>query len=484
MNEFEGYLKKVSEIGFVEEVVQSVIRVSGLPGASLWEKVIFESGVVGQVSALKPGFIEIMVFSRTPVRVGERVARTKEIFSIAVDDKLLGQTINALAMPFDANITWDQKDWQMMEVDSHPLEISARKKITRQLHTGTIIVDLMNPLGYGQRELILGDRKTGKAQLAWRAVLSHAAAGGISVYACIGRKKSDIHRIANFFANHQISDRTVMVASGSYDSSAEIYLTPYTAMTIAEYFRDKGRDVLVILDDMTTHARYYRELSLLGRRFPGRDSYPGDIFHVQSKLLERAGNFVLPGSDKEVAITCIPLARTVQGDITGYIQTNLMSMADGHIYLDTNLFFEGKRPPVNPFLSVTRVGRQTQTLLQRDISQKLIVMLASFEKTSRFIKFGTELGENSREILAMGNRIWQLFSQPTEEHVPSDLQVILLGLLISNNWNGSGLDKAMTAYSNAPELQKQVRAIIAGCETVEQLSAQVNKNIDILKTLI
>ncbi len=477
MESFNQFLEKTGEVGFVVEVLHSVIRVTGLPQARLKEMVIFETGEKGEVSALKREFVEIIVFSRLPVQVGTRVARTDRMLSVPIGDKLLGQAMNALGEPLDELKTWEIKDLTLREIDTRPTGISTRKKITKQFYTGVTLVDLLIPLGHGQRELVLGDRKTGKSQLLWRAVLSQASSGNISIFGIIGKKKSEIRRVAEFLQTKGIADKTILVASGSHDSSAEIYLTPYTAMTIAEYFRDQGRDVMLILDDMTTHAKYYRELALLGRKFPGRDSYPGDIFHVHSKLLERAGSF-MTGS-----ITCLPLAETVQGDITGYIQTNLMSMTDGHVYFDSNLYFEGKRPAIDPFLSVTRVGRQTQSPLQKDISHRLLTMLADFENTSRFIKFGTELGENSREILAMGGKIWKFFDQPQEDFIPIYLQIILFGMLVTNNWDGTNVGKILENYNSNPDIQTKISDLVANIKSVDQLAEIVNKEISLLKTL-
>lgn len=478
MENFEKYLKDTSEVGFVDEVLHSIIRVTGLPSAKLKEMVIFEGGEKGEVSALKPEYVEVMVFSRLPVQVGTRVARTGRTLSVPVGDKLLGQAINALGEPLDDSKILDQTDFVWKEVDIRPSGISQRQKIKTQYFTGVTLVDLLIPLGHGQRELVLGDRKTGKSQLLWRAILSQSQIKNVSIYAIIGKKKAEIRRVAEFLQTKGIASQTILVASGSHDSSAEIYLTPYTAMTIAEYFCAKGMNVTVILDDMTTHAKYYRELALLGRKFPGRDSYPGDIFHVHSKLLERAGNF------KTGSITCMPLAETVQGDITGYIQTNLMSMTDGHIYFDSNLYFEGKRPAIDPFLSVTRVGRQTQNPLQKDISHRLLTMLSDFEKTSRFIKFGTELGENSREILAMGAKIWKFFDQPPENFVPIDLQIILFGLLVTNNWDGTGVGKILEKYNLNPELEVQFKTLISGLNSVDQLAEAINKNVVLFKNIL
>ncbi len=450
-------------MGFVEELMLSVARVSGIPGAHLREQVLFESGQRGEIISLRPNIAEVMVFSREPLRVGTRVVRVGYPFSILAGEKLLGRIIDSLGEPLEGEKDWTERDMQWLPVDVRPGEIATRKRISRGFETGVMLVDLLIPLGYGQRELILGDRKTGKSQLLWRAVKTQVRQGNICIYAAVGKKKMEILQTWNFLKDSGIASSTVMIASGANDSAGEIFLTPYTAVTLAEYFRDKGRDVLLVIDDMTTHAKYYRELALLSRKFPGRDSYPGDIFHIHSKLLERAGNFTT-GS-----ITCLPLAETQMGDITGYIQTNLMSMTDGHIYFDSELFFAGRRPAIDPFLSVTRVGRQTQSPLQKDISSRLLTMLSDYEKTTRFVKFGTELGENSRAILDMGEKIWQFFDQPINEIVPRPLAMVLFALLISGNFNPKNTQKAIDNYDEA-----RIAKLLEGCETVDQLIDKIN----------
>jgi F-type H+-transporting ATPase subunit alpha len=238
-------------------------------------------------------------------------------------------------------------------------------------------------------------------------------------------------------------------------------------MAIAEYFRDKGRDTLVIFDDLTMHAMFYRELSLISRKFPGRDSYPGDIFHIHSKLLERGGNFDIGG--KEISITCLPVAETASGDVTGYIQTNLMSMTDGHIYYDGELFFRGRRPAINPFVSVTRVGHQTQSPLAREAGRILMDLLSGYERAQSFLRFGAELGESSRQILTMGDRVLAFFDQPAGSTVPYELQMVLLSLLISGVWSGKNLEKVITEYQNNNELADKIKRMVEESRNMNNL---------------
>lgn len=476
---FGEYLKKTGEVGYVSQVLQWVVQVEGLPGIALGEMVKFEQGQLGQVTALSETGVEVLVLSREPVIVGKRVARTGSDLMIQVGDAVLGKTVDAMGRGVMGGET--------RPVDVEPAGIVGRKKIGRQLVTGIMMVDMMVPLGKGQRELLMGDRKTGRTFLLWQMILAQAKAGSVCVYAAVGKKRTEVIRVGEFFAQAGIAGQTVVVATSSDDSAGEIYLCPYTAMTIAEYFRDRGRDVLLVLDDMSTHAKFYRELSLISRKFPGRDSYPGDIFHVHSKLLERGGNFELKlssGATAEAAITVLPVVDTLQGDVTGYIQTNLMSMTDGHIYFDSDLFFRGRRPAINPFISVTRVGHQTQTALAKDAGRVLFDLLANYEKTQGFLRFGAELGENSRQILAMGDRVLAYFDQPAYAIVPVNLQLAGLAMLLSGMWEGKNLTKAIEAYTSQAEFTAAVDGVVGASSSFPELMEEIRKQSQVLSQVI
>lgn len=481
MNKFRHYLDATSEVGEVEEVSSSLAKVSGIPGARITETVVFESGEIGQIISIKPLECEVLVFDQTMPLVGSRAARTGEYLSVPVGEELLGRTIDSIGKVVLGNPV--EKELTHRPIDVKPLGIVHRRKIDKALVTGVTLVDSLVPLGKGQRELIIGDRKTGKSQFLRKVILWQAQQGMICVYAAIGKKKTEIKQTHNFFAESGVGKNVIMVATGSHNSSAQIYLTPYTAMTIAEYFKDQGRDVLVVMDDMTTHAKYYREMSLIARKFPGRDSYPGDVFHAHSKLIERAGNFAL-NDKKNVSITCLAAAESVQGDIAGYIQTNLMSMTDGHIFFDSEYFFRGRRPAVNPFLSVTRVGRQTQTPLQKEMSHKLITMLSDYENTLRFQKFGAELGENSRDVLLMGENILQFFNQPISVQVPMDLQISLFGLLITKNWTGKNIAMAVDKYSQNTSARVEIAKLLSEAKTVDDLVKLVIANLNTFRAIM
>lgn len=463
MNDFETYLQKSGEVGFIEEVNGSFAYVSGLPTVRPAEMVAFEDGNFGQVLSLSRERCEVLSFAAPFLRVGERVARTNHFLEIAVGEAVLGRTIDPFCRPLD----WATPLPALTEkrpLEAPPLGIAARKRITRSLQTGVTLVDLLLPLGKGQRELVVGDRKTGKTSFLLQVILTQARQKVVCIYAAVGRKRTDIKKIEEFLRREKINENVVLVAASSQDPPGLIYLAPFTALTLAEYFRDLGRDVLVILDDLSTHAKFYREVSLLGKRFPGRDSYPGDIFYLHSRLVERAGNFLHP-SQGEVSITCLPVVETIEGDFTGYIQTNLMAMTDGHLYFDSGLFARGRRPAVNPFLSVTRVGRQTQTPVKRDINREVTALLALFEETSGLAHFGLSFSESIKQTMSMGERLYTLFDQPPAKIVPENAQIVLFGLVWSDFWRDKEKEEIQADFAKlllAYETQKEVRQLFDG----------------------
>lgn len=436
MGDFENSLQEKKEVGFVEEVDHFLLYASGLPRVRPGELVFFEDGGFGQVLSFSRERTEILSLIPRNAGVGMRVARSGRFGEMPVGTELLGRTID----PFGRAIDWSRplpQPSHRRPLEVIPAGIAGRRRIKRQLETGVSLVDLIIPLGRGQRELIIGDRKTGKTSFLLQVLLTQARQGTVCIYAAIGKKKVDIKNAEEFFERQQIMQQMIVVAASSDEPAGVICLAPFAAMALAEYFRDSGRDVLVVFDDLLTHAKFYREIALLGRRFPGRSSYPGDIFYLHSRLLERAGNFIHPaGRDGEVSLTCLPVVETAQSDFTGYIQSNLMSMTDGHLFFDASLFAKGRRPAINPFLSVTRVGRQTQTPVCREINRDATALLALYEKTQGLAHFGMGLSEGIKQTLAMGERLYGYFDQTAGETIPLVVQQVLLGLLWNDFWHG------------------------------------------------
>lgn len=427
---FDALLEKTGEYGVVIQVSHPIVFIEGLPKVRMNEVIMFESGEKGEVFSINRGKIEARIFASEPIRVGTKVTRTNDVLSIPVGTELFGHTLNPLGEPLDPTIKFTRPK-ELRPLDAKPIGISGRHKLGTPLATGITLIDLMIPLGRGQRELIIGDRKTGKTSILMTTIRKQIDEGVVAIYAAIAKKKSDIKKLQQFFEQEKISDKIIIIATSSFDSPSLIFQTPYAAMAVAEYFRDKGQHTLLILDDLSTHAKFYRELSLLARRFPGRDSYPGDIFYVHSKLLERAGNFKHP-IVKEVSITCLPVIEIVEGDFTGYVSTNVMGITDGHIYLDSNIYYQGMRPAVNIPLSVTRVGRQTMDKLSRQVNKELTAFLSQYEKDLNLSHFGQELTDEVKKRLRLGEMVYKLFNQPYQQTVPTSVQLILLSMILQD----------------------------------------------------
>jgi len=492
MFNFKYYLEKIGEIGYVEQVTGSIAYVRGLPKARPQELIVFESGQIGQVFSLSYDYVEVLILSNVSVAVSSRATRTGELFTVAVGEELLGKMLSPLGLPVEGEEL--EPSLERRPIDVKPLGIKQRKNIDEPFETGVTIVDLVVPLGKGQRELVVGDRKTNKTQFLLQVILTQAQKGTICIYAGIGKRVLDIKMVGDFFKKNAILSNTIIVASSASDPAGLVFLTPYTAMTIAEFFRDRGKDVLVVFDDLTAHAKYYREITLLAKRFPGRSSYPGDIFYIHSKLLERGGNFSLISKDargklekKEVAITCLPVGELVLGDLSGYIQTNLMAMTDGHIFFDREYFNEGRRPAVNPFLSVTRVGRQAQSPLARELSRQLISFLVKHEKLKQFLHFGAELSEETRRTLAQGEKIVGFFEQSSDKIIPLPINIFILACIWAGFWKEletveakRKMEDLRSRYLKDSSLKQKVDSFLINYKDFSELVGYLKANGDTL----
>ncbi|OGH24461.1 MAG: hypothetical protein A3B47_01600 [Candidatus Levybacteria bacterium RIFCSPLOWO2_01_FULL_39_24] len=488
MKDFKFYLDSISEIGFVEKTSNAIVYVSGLPKVKTDEIVIFETGKTGIVLSFTSDTVVVLVFFKESISHGTKVVRTNEFLKVPVGKELFGRTIDPLGNSLTAMAAY-KKPSVTRGINVLPAGILSRKTINKQLETGIPVVDLVMPLGFGQKELVIGDRKTGKTNFLMQTILTQAKQKHICIYAAIGKRRLDIKDAENFLIKHGISDQVIIVATGFDDPIGLSFLVPFSAMTVAEYFRDEGYDVLLILDDLTTHAKFYREISLLGKKFPGRNSYPGDTFYTHAKLLERAGNFQTSKGEK--AITCLPVAETVQGDLSGYIQTNIMSMTDGHLYFDSDFFAKGRRPAINPFLSVTRVGRQTQSPLKRDINREILSFLTISEKMQNFSHFGAELTEASKVTLAVGERVIRFLDQGPFTTMPINLQILLFSMLWDNilqNRNvepvGTDINKMIETYKTKPNVSKVIDGVIAEAKTFnDMLKTMREKGEQLLSSL-
>lgn len=472
---YKEFLEKTNEIGYADQVVGNLVYASGLPGIRMGEVVVFDNGEIGMALSIGE-FVEILALSVHNISPGMSIVRTGQPFKIPVGDFLLGMLVRPLSIsPLVSSVRGVKVESKRI-VDVDPVGLEVRDAVTDPFDTGVTAVDLITPLGKGQRQLVLGDRKTGKSKFIVQVILNQAKMGTICIYGGVGKKKADITELKETFAGVNALDRMVLVYSYASDPPGLSFLTPYVAMTIAEYFRDQGKDVLVVLDDLSTHAKFWREISLLARRFPGRNAYPGDIYYIHSKLLERAGNF------KKGSITCLPVAETVLGDISGYIQTNLMSMTDGHIFFDSEMFNQGRRPSVNPLLSVTRVGLQTHSDLIRDIARTLTSFLVYVEKMKRYTHFGAELSEEARLNLELGERVVAFLEQKEDFVIPINANVAMTAGLWAGVWRGVAIPKMkedikslVGMYEKDSEYKKKVDALISRHHSFKNLIEEVKR---------
>lgn len=484
MEEYKRLLTATGEYGEVVEVRYPLLTVIGLPKARLHEVVIFENGMRGEIFSLDEQHIKVLMYDSQPVRVGTKLARTGQIAIIAVGPELLGCIIDPLGRVIDRPQTYT-KPKDAIEIRADVKNISSRALIKKQFVTGITMVDLLVPLGDGQKELVIGDRKTGKTSFFFSCIRQNAHR--ITIYALIGKNMAEVRYITELYKKNGLDKNVIFIVSSSIDSSGLIYMTPYSAMAIAEFFRDRGIDVLIIMDSLSLHAKFYREISLLAGGFPGKESYPGDMFFTHASLLERAGNFIHP-SGRDVSITCLPVVETIEGELSSYIPTNVMGMTDGHLFFDSNSYYKGRRPPIDLTLSVTRVGKQTQTALQREINQELLTFITHYEKLQNISYFGTELSQKVKDQLKKGETLFKLFNQRYSVILALDLQLLLFALVWLNIFQKYAditveevRDIFQTSYAD-PGLQKVLKEVMAS-QNLYQLLTVVSRHEADLKTL-
>lgn len=398
--------EKLEEIGIVVQVGDNICKVHGLINAISGEMIDFEGGNRGIIFQLDEDVVSIfLLYADIPVAELEVAKRTGNVFMAPVGDELLGRVIDATGKAVDGQGELHNNKKRPVEA---PIEgIIERSPVNEPLETGAIAVDALIPIGRGQRELIIGNRGTGKTTLAIDAILNQKGKNVICIYVAIGQREASVARTIRLLEESGALPYTVIVNARAGQAVLNQYLAPYVGCTIGEYFRHEGKDALIIYDDLTNHAVAYREMSLLLRRPPGREAYPGDVFYLHSRLLERAGKLISGAS-----LTALPIAQIQSDDITAYIPTNLISITDGQIFLDTQLFNQGIRPAVNTELSVSRVGGAAQTKAIKKVTKALRLELAQYRELLDFAQFGTELDEISKRRLRRGERAVELLKQP------------------------------------------------------------------------
>jgi F-type H+-transporting ATPase subunit alpha len=408
------------DVGTVQAVGNGVATLSGLPNARTDELVDFPTGVQGMILNLDHDFIDVILLgTEGGIQGGDLVTATGHRLRVGVGKGLLGRVVNALGHPLDGLGPVDADDYHHLERDAP--SIVERAPVNEPLHTGQKIVDALVPVGRGQRELIVGDRQTGKTTLAVDAILSQRQDDVACIYVAIGQKKSSTLAVIETLRQTGAMAYTTLVLASPDDPPALRYLAPYAGCTMAEFLMYQGQDVLIVYDDLSKHADAYRELSLLLRRPPGREAYPGDIFYLHSRLLERACKL----RDGK-SITALPIVETRQGNISAYIPTNLISITDGQITLDTDLFLRGVKPAVNAGLSVSRVGGAAQTPAMQAVARNLRLELSQFEEVARFARFGTEIGEATQRQIQRGRRLQAVLAQPAHQPMTLASQIVIL----------------------------------------------------------
>jgi len=422
--------QKLEEIGFVVQVGDFSCRIHGLTNVIYGELIEFEGGNKGIVLNLDEDYVfAFLLDAHIPVKELEVAKRTGSVFTVPVSTQLLGRIINATGKPIDGLPEIAPEEIRPLEVTI--AGIAQRSVVNESLETGILAIDGLVPIGKGQRELLIGNRSTGKTSIIIDTILHQKGKNVICIYVAIGQRQANVARIARLLEQHGALAYTVIVNADASETALKNYLAPYTGCTIAEFFRDKGHDVLIVYDDLSNHATAYREMSLLMRRSPGREAYPGDIFYLHSRLLERAGKLI-----SGYSITALPIVQVQSDDITAYIPTNLISITDGQIFLDSKLFNNGIRPAVNVELSVSRVGGAAQTNAMRKVTRSLRLELAQYHELLGFSQFGTELDEISQRRLARGAVVVELLKQAQYATYSFVEQVLMLFLLRENILDG------------------------------------------------
>lgn len=464
--------QKLEETGIVVQVGDNMCKVHGLNNAVFGELISFEGGNEGIIFTLDEDLVSIfLLYHDIPVEELEIAKRTGGVFKIPVSNSLLGRVVDAQVLPLDG-FGAIQAD-EMRPIETGIPMITERSPINESLETGIMAIDALIPVGKGQRELIIGNRNTGKTGIVADTILHQKDKNVICVYVSIGQRQANLVRLIHLFEEQGAMAYTVIVSADASETVLNQYLAPYVGTTIAEYFRDQGRDVLIVYDDLSNHAIAFREMSLLLRRAPGREAYPGDVFYLHSRLLERAGKFVKGGS-----ITALPIVQVQGDDITAYIPTNLISITDGQIFLNTQLFNNGIRPAIDVELSVSRVGGAAQTKAIKKVTRALKLDLAQYHELLDFAQFGTELDEVSQRRLARGAIVVELLKQPQHATYTFVDQTLMLFLFKENYLDKLAIRHVKTFATQFVSYVKSVYTdVYESIKTTEDISDEIREKL-------
>src|SRR6266481_2618726 len=433
--QIKGYGKQieVAETGTVLATGDGIARVYGLEGVMAGELVEFPKGVMGLVLNLEEDSVGVALMGEQEhLREGDLVKRTGRIADVPVGPEVIGRVLNALGEPIDGKGPVGGKERRKIEVKAPG--IVARESVKEPMQTGIKAIDSMIPIGRGQRELIIGDRQTGKTAVAVDAIINQKGQNMFCIYVAIGQKQSTVARVVDRLNQHGSMEYTTVITASASDPAPLQFLAPYTGVTMGEYFRDNGQHALIIYDDLSKQAVAYRQLSLLLRRPPGREAYPGDVFYLHSRLLERAAK--LSKERGGGSLTALPIIETQAGDVAAYIPTNVISITDGQIFLETDLFYAGQRPAINVGISVSRVGSSAQTKAMKKVAGKIKLELAQYREMAAFAQFGSDLDASTQRQIDDGRRMTEVLKQNVGEPLPFEMQAAIIFAATNGYFDG------------------------------------------------
>lgn len=476
---------QTEKVGKVLEVGDGVIRIEGLSDAMSQEMLEFADGSLGVVLNLEEDQVGAIVLGDYKgIKEGDEVKKTGKILSVPVSDKMIGRVLNPLGQTIDGKE--EVKTDEFYPIEKNAPGVISRKSVYQPVQTGIKAIDAMIPVGRGQRELIIGDRQTGKTAVAIDAILNQKGQDMICIYVAIGQKESKIARIVSELEKGGAMDYTTVIVAGASDPASFSFISPYAGCALGEYFMDKGKDVMIIYDDLSKHAWAYRQISLILRRPPGREAYPGDVFYLHSRLLERSAK--LNEDFGGGSMTAFPIIETQAGDVSAYIPTNVISITDGQIYLEADLFYKGIRPAINPGLSVSRVGGSAQTKAMKKVSGKLRLDLAQYRELEAFAQFGSDLDEKTKAQIERGRRTVELLKQDQYAPLSMENQVSIIYALINGFLDDVEVDKIIEWEKNFHKFmyssKREVLEIIAEKkELTDEVVEKLEESIEEFKSL-
>ena len=476
-SQIQGFDRKldVAETGIILSVGDGIARIYGLEGVMAGELLEFPHGVFGMALNLEQDNVGAVLFGEDKlIKEGDMVKRTKRISQVPVGDELIGRVVNSLGQPIDEGPPVEAKHF--VNIEQKAPGIVVRQPVKEPLQTGLKAVDSMIPIGRGQRELIIGDRGTGKTALALDAIINQKGSGVYCFYVAIGQKRSTVARVVDVLRKYGAMEYTTVVAATASDPAPMQYIAPYAGCAMGEYFRDSGKHALCIYDDLSKHAQAYRQISLLLRRPPGREAYPGDIFYLHSRLLERAAKMRddLGGG----SLTALPIIETQAGDVSAYIPTNVISITDGQIYLESELFYSGVRPAINVGLSVSRVGGNAQIKAMKQVAGSLRLDLAQYREMAAFAQFGSDLDKATQAQLARGSRLVEILKQPQYRPIPVEKQILII-FTGTNGFLDGYPESALARYEKDlfEFVDKQYSAVLTDIRQKRTIDAELEKKV-------